>query len=105
MAAKIGAALLEENSALKEEYARLINQINSSAALTEEHEKQEEKYLSTIEGLQQNIADLESQLSNEKQQNFEIKLIFEGHKGKLRQTLPKLENKLKKGERIVNPKK
>ncbi|KAG8295405.1 hypothetical protein J6590_081285 [Homalodisca vitripennis] len=67
LAAKIGAALLEENQALKTENSKLITRMKSLEAQAEEHEQNEAKYFLKLEELQQTACTLELKLEQEKQ--------------------------------------
>ncbi|KAG8311374.1 hypothetical protein J6590_044521 [Homalodisca vitripennis] len=62
LAAKIGAALLEENQALKTENSELITRMKSLEAQAQEHEQNEAKYFLKLEELQQTICTLELKL-------------------------------------------
>ncbi|KAG8324948.1 hypothetical protein J6590_079165 [Homalodisca vitripennis] len=98
LAAKIGAALLEENQALKTENSKLITRMKSLEAQAEEHEQNEAKYFLKLEELQQTVCTLELKLEQEKQHVHEIKLIFEDHDYKQTEAIKKMEKNLKERE-------
>ncbi|KAG8293858.1 hypothetical protein J6590_007523 [Homalodisca vitripennis] len=101
MAAKIGAALLEENKLLTEENGKLKQQLASLEALIEEHEQKEENYISKLEHLQQKIADTELQVGKGRDQLANIQKIFEDHDKSQVALIEEFESKIKKQGNII----
>ncbi|KAG8254822.1 hypothetical protein J6590_107534 [Homalodisca vitripennis] len=82
MAAKIGAALLEENNILKEKNIRLDAKLEMLEEKIEKLENEENKYLKKIEDLLQNVSEVQVQLEKEKKLRLDTQNIFEEHDSK-----------------------
>ncbi|KAG8297057.1 hypothetical protein J6590_043481 [Homalodisca vitripennis] len=78
-AAKIGAALLEENNFLKEKNLRLEIKIELLEEKILKFEAEENKYIGKIEDLLQNISETQVQLEKEKKLRMDTQSIFEEH--------------------------
>ncbi|KAG8268442.1 hypothetical protein J6590_025754 [Homalodisca vitripennis] len=78
-AAKIGAALLEENNYLKEKNLRLEIKIELLEEKILKFEAEENKYISKIEDLLHNISETQVQLEKEKKLRMDTQSIFEEH--------------------------
>lgn len=87
MAAKIGAALLEENTFLKGKNETLQTKLATFEEQLEEMEQKEEKYTHKIENLMQLIKEMEAQIDKEKLLRSQIEDTFEQHDKKQNQLI------------------
>ncbi|KAG8260593.1 hypothetical protein J6590_093781 [Homalodisca vitripennis] len=108
MAAKIGAALLEENNFLKEKNIRLEATIETLEEKIEKMESEENKFINKIERLLQNISETQVQLEKEKKLRLDTQAFFEEHDNKQGQfiddyvkTISNLKNTIRNLEKNI----
>ncbi|KAG8264670.1 hypothetical protein J6590_008605 [Homalodisca vitripennis] len=101
VAAKIGSALLQENSILKKENLRLLDKLSSLQAKIEELENCENKHFSNMERLQEKVSELEAKLTKEKQYSIEAQAIFEDHDRKLNMMIDDHQQKIQDLEKTL----
>uniref|UniRef100_A0A1B6HXS9 PHD-type domain-containing protein n=1 Tax=Homalodisca liturata TaxID=320908 RepID=A0A1B6HXS9_9HEMI len=102
MAAKIGSALVEENELLKEEIFNLRTKLSIMEDKFEELENEDKKHLDKVENLLQLNADIQAQLTKEKNLHLEAQSIYEEHDLKLSHLIDGYVKKITELEKTIS---